>query len=85
MARCRRHGLVEGSASTTTRSCFPKQVIEKCDYYAHADWARRAGALDWANEAYLTLGRPFRVHNVHGLSELARALPRTRTPTRSCG
>jgi hypothetical protein len=45
---------------------FPKQVLEKCDYYAHADWARRAGAVEWANEAYLTLGRPFAVHNVPG-------------------
>jgi hypothetical protein len=45
---------------------LPKQVIEKCDYYANADWARRAGAVEWANEAYLTLQRPFRVHNVYG-------------------
>jgi len=43
---------------------FPKQVIEKCDYYATADWARRAGAVEWANEAYLELHRPYRVHNV---------------------
>lgn len=43
---------------------LPKQVIEKCDYYATADWARRTGAVEWANEAYLSLHRPFRVHNV---------------------
>ncbi len=43
---------------------LPKQVIEKCDYYAHADWARRTGAIEWANEAWLQLKRPFRVHNV---------------------
>ena len=43
---------------------LPKQVIEKCDYYAHADWARRSGAIEWADEAYLHLRRPFRVHNV---------------------
>ena len=43
---------------------LPKQVIEKCDYYANADWARRTGAVEWANEAYLQLKRPFRVHNV---------------------
>ena len=43
---------------------LPKQVIEKCDYYATADWARRTGAVEWANEAYLSLRRPFRVHNV---------------------
>jgi hypothetical protein len=43
---------------------LPKQVIEKCDYYANADWARRTGAIEWANEAFLHLRRPFRVHNV---------------------
>jgi hypothetical protein len=40
-------------------------VIEKCDYYANADWARRAGAVDWARDAYLALHRPFRVHNMY--------------------
>jgi hypothetical protein len=44
---------------------LPKQVIEKCDYYATAEWARRAGAIEWANDAYLALHRPFRVHNVY--------------------
>jgi hypothetical protein len=43
---------------------LPKQVIEKCDYYATASWARRKGAVEWANDAYLQLKRPFRVHNV---------------------
>jgi hypothetical protein len=43
---------------------LPVQVIEKCDYYATADWARRHGAVEWANDAYLELRRPFRVHNV---------------------
>ena len=43
---------------------LPKQVIEKCDYYATAEWARRKGAVEWANDAYLQLKRPFRVHNV---------------------
>ena len=55
---------------------LPKQVIEKCDYYANADWARRTGAIEWANEACLSLHRPFRVHNVYRPPELARALPR---------
>ena len=44
---------------------LPKQVIEKCDYYAHADWAKRTGAVTWAQEAWLSLQRPFRVHNVY--------------------
>lgn len=44
---------------------LPKQVIEKCGYYANADWAQRTGAVAWVNEAYLSLRRPFRVHNVY--------------------
>ena len=43
---------------------LPKQVIEKCDYYSHAEWAKRQGALDWANNAYLSLNRPYHVHNI---------------------
>ena len=58
---------------------LPKQVIEKCDYYATADWARRTGAVEWANEAYLSLQRPFRVHNVFAHpSWLERQTARTR-------
>lgn len=44
---------------------FPKQVIEKCDYYATAPWANREGAIEWAEHAFLTLRRPYRVHNVY--------------------
>jgi hypothetical protein len=44
---------------------LPKQVIEKCDYYGNAAWAVRPGAIAWAQEAFLRLGRPFRVHNVY--------------------
>lgn len=43
---------------------LPKQVLEKCDYYSNAEWAKRQGALDWANNAYLSLKRPFHVHNI---------------------
>ena len=43
---------------------LPKQVIEKCDYYSHAEWAKRQGALDWANNAYLSLNFPYHVHNI---------------------
>ena len=43
----------------------PKQVIEKCDYYANAPWAKRAGALEWANDAWMALRRPYHVHNVY--------------------
>jgi len=43
---------------------LPKQVIEKCDYYSNAEWAKRQGALDWAKNAYLALNRPYHVHNI---------------------
>lgn len=43
---------------------LPKQVIEKSDYYGHAVWAKRPGAVAWAQDAFLRLGRPYRVHNV---------------------
>lgn len=44
---------------------FPKQVIEKCDYYGRADWAARQQAQQWAQEVFLELRRPYRVHNVY--------------------
>jgi hypothetical protein len=44
---------------------FPKQVLEKCEYYDYADWDARTNALGWANDAFLNLRRPFRVHNAH--------------------
>ncbi|MBE9064951.1 glycosyltransferase family A protein, partial [cf. Phormidesmis sp. LEGE 11477] len=44
---------------------LPKQVEEKCDYYQNADWARRVGALEWAQQVFGELRRPFRVHNIY--------------------
>jgi hypothetical protein len=44
---------------------LPKQVIEKSDYYGHATWSKRPGAVAWAQDAFLRLGRPYRVHNVY--------------------
>ena len=43
---------------------LPKQVREKSAYYSQADWARRAGAMQWAEEAYFALRRPYHLHNV---------------------
>ncbi len=43
---------------------FPHQVMEKCQYYEQAAWAQRAGAQNWAEESFMRLRRPFRVHNV---------------------
>jgi len=44
---------------------LPKQVVEKCQYYSHADWANRSEARSWANEIFLDLRDPFHVHNVY--------------------
>ena len=43
---------------------LPKQVLEKCDYYSHAEWAQRQHALDWARDCYLSLKHPYHLHNV---------------------
>jgi hypothetical protein len=44
---------------------FPKQVRDKCAYYDAAPWVGRNGYREWAEQGYLTLTRPFRVHNVY--------------------
>jgi hypothetical protein len=44
---------------------FPKQVVEKCEYYNEAPWADRKCARAWAEDCFLRLGDPFRVHNVY--------------------
>lgn len=48
---------------------FPEQAIEKVDYYSH--WSMYEGWFDggegsrWLKQSYLSLQRPFRVHNVY--------------------
>jgi len=44
---------------------LPRQVIEKCDYYGNATFTKRPNAVAWAEDAFLRLGRPYRVHNVY--------------------
>jgi glycosyltransferase involved in cell wall biosynthesis len=44
---------------------FPKQVIEKCEYYGSAAWAKRHQAQKWAQEVFLELRHPYRIHNVY--------------------
>ena len=44
---------------------LPKQVMEKCDYYGNVTWTKRPAAVAWAQDAFLRLGRPYRVHNVY--------------------
>lgn len=43
---------------------FPKQVMEKSVYYGAAGWARRTGSEKWAEDNFMRLKNPFRVHNV---------------------
>ncbi len=47
---------------------FPKQVIEKCEYYDKASWVNRDGYRVWAEDNFLGLKNPFRVHNVYDYS-----------------
>ncbi len=55
-------------------SVFPKQVREKSSYYQAADWAKRDKAEQWAQEVFMELKQPYRVHNVYTqLSWLERA------------
>jgi hypothetical protein len=44
---------------------FPKQVREKCAYYAAGDQFARPHAEAWARECFERLDRPYRVHNVY--------------------
>lgn len=44
---------------------LPKQVIEKCEYYGTAAWAKRDKAQQWAQEVFIKLQNPYRVHNVY--------------------
>lgn len=44
---------------------FPKQVIEKCRYYDDAPWVSRNRYRVWAEQNYLRLKNPFRVHNLY--------------------
>ncbi len=44
---------------------FPKQVQEKSRYYDAANWVQRDAMQEWANETFMNLQHPFRVHNVY--------------------
>ncbi len=59
---------------------FPKQVIEKCEYYNQAPWANRKGACAWAEDNFLRLGDPFRVHNVYDHPSWLRRFRGTHPP-----
>ena len=44
---------------------FPKQVIEKSEYYGVAQWNQWQDSKRWVRESFLTLRSPYRVHNVY--------------------
>jgi len=44
---------------------FPKQVLEKSQYYSQAQWTHSARAQQWADESFLHLRQPYHVHNVY--------------------
>lgn len=44
---------------------FPKQVIEKCQYYGNATWTVSPEAQRWAQDVFLNLKNSHRVHNVY--------------------
>jgi len=44
---------------------FPKQVKDKCQYYANARWAKRTKAVKWFDANFMHLSNPYRVHNVY--------------------
>jgi len=44
---------------------FPKYVMDKCEYNRHHNWSHSQDALKWAENNYLQLKNPYRVHNVY--------------------
>lgn len=44
---------------------LPKQVLDKSTYYGNAAWARRPKAQQWAEDVFMRLRKPYRVHNVY--------------------
>lgn len=61
---------------------FPKQVIEKCRYYAAVGWTedlRRSN--EWVERCYLRLEQPFRVHMTYNHRSWYRRFRGTHPPT----
>jgi glycosyltransferase involved in cell wall biosynthesis len=44
---------------------FPKQVMEKCNYYSRPGGGFMPDADKWVQNCYFSLKKPFKVHNVH--------------------
>jgi len=59
---------------------FPKQVLEKCEYYDRASWVNRNQYRAWAQDNFLRLEHPFRVHNVYDHPSWLERFPGTHPP-----
>jgi hypothetical protein len=46
---------------------FPKQIIEKSHYYANSEWHPLNRVREWADEGYLQLRHPYKVHRRYDL------------------
>lgn len=44
---------------------FPKCVMDKCEYNRHHNWPHSKDAPKWAEEDFMNLENPYRVHNVY--------------------
>lgn len=44
---------------------LPRQVTQKCDYYASVDWGQFEKSRQWAQDVFQNLRHPYRVHNVY--------------------
>lgn len=44
---------------------FPRQVMEKSEYYGRAEWIPLNEFQQWARDCFFQLGNPWRVHNVY--------------------
>jgi len=68
-----RLGLLDGNRLAREQSIylyhyslvFPRQVQEKSAYYRYMNWVHSRKALEWVEQGYVRLGRPYHVHNVY--------------------
>ena len=52
---------------------FPKQVLDKCEYYSHHGWEQCKAILEWEDSNLLNIKNPYRLYITHtGLGWLER-------------
>jgi glycosyltransferase involved in cell wall biosynthesis len=44
---------------------FPKQVLDKCEYYKHHEWRQCKTILEWAEKNFMRIENPYRVYITH--------------------